>query len=803
MLANYFLIGIRNVMRHRLFSLINIVGLALGLTAFLLISEFVRFERSYDRQFEQSENLYRLSTIEMVNDVVDTKDAMMTRPAAGRILADVPGVINATTSLKLDEMAFRNKQQPVFETGVISADSNFLDIFTYPVLHGDRNTMLDEPFSIVLTESKALAYFGRTDVVGETIAELGEYNRRFKVTGVLPDIPQNTHYKFDFLISDKTLVDRFDYNEWGSFNFYTYLILEDGIDLDNFHATLDEIIFDIFSEEETLRWRAMPIADIHLTSDFTYEPEAPGSASATNLMLIIALLILAIAWVNYINLSTARALDRAREVGLRKVIGAQKSQLIFQFLMEAFIVNLAAGIIAIGLGELLLPWYHQLVGTEIMEHIWTNPDFLRNLVLFFVVGTLVSGFYPALVLSSFEPVKVLKGRYRNTKSGALLRKALVVAQFSASIVLVAGTFTVYQQLNYMLTRDLGVSTDSVVAFRMPAQSDDDRDEQKVRWNAFKDELRAHASIESVGGTSNLPGGGGSDINSTTGANRIVGKTDYKQGTIYIQYMDDQFMDAVDIELLAGRNFDRTREYDTAVVIMNESFLQRHGIYDPQSVVGEYLQFEWGETRHEIIGVIKDFNRTTLKLSVEPTLYMPWMDPNATVVELVPAGYKAGIAHVEDRWAAFFPNTPFELIFLDQRFEALYEQDQRFGRVSIIFALLAMFIAGLGLFGLSAFMAVQRTKEVGVRKVLGASISQIVMMFYKDFAKLIAVAAIIGIPLVYYVMTSWLQNYAFRIDFPWPAAIFSLIIVSIFALLVVGSQVYRVAVLNPADTLQYE
>jgi len=805
MLQNYFKIGLRNLVRHKLFTFINIVGLALGLAAFLLINEFVSFEKSYDSNYTQSDQMYRMSTLDIVNGVVETKDAMMTYPAAGALMNEVPEVLNATVTLKIEELVFKRGESVIYEMNVVSADSNFLDMFTYEVIAGSRETMLNEPHTMVLTETKAKEYFGTANPIGQIIEVPGEFDTPFKVTGVIQDIPQNTHYKFDILISDKSLVDRFDYNIWDSYNYYTYLILKENTDLLALQEKLDKIFLAHVGGENSERWKVDPVQSIHLTSDYTYEPELPGSAKAVTFMLIIGILILVIAWVNYINLSTAKALDRAREVGLRKVVGALKQQLIFQFLTEAFIINLIAAVLAVGIAETALPYFNRIVGNDVLSHTWSNPSFLLNLLIFFLVGTLVSGFYPALVLSSFEPVKVLKGRYHNSKKGNAMRKGLVIIQFAASLVLIAGTFTVYQQLSYMLGKDMGINTDYVVTFRMPAQSEDARKEQINSWNAFKEELRGHSAIMTVGGTSNVPGGNGSDINSTTGDVRITNMTEYKGGTIYIQYNDDEFLDAVDMKLLAGRDFDRNRKADTTVLMVNQAFLKKYGIYDVGSVVGQNLHFKHDEPddQHQIIGVVKDFNRTSLKQRVEPTLYFPWMNPGSTIVKLAPENFNQGLAHIDATWSRFFPNTPLDYIFLDDRFAVLYAQDKRFGQIFSLFAVLAIFIASLGLFGLSAFIAMQRTKEVGVRKVLGASISGIIVMFYKDFAQLIAIAAIIGIPSVYFAMNSWLQNYAFRIEFPWIVTIMALGIVSVFALLVVGFQTHKVAVLDPAKTLKYE
>jgi putative ABC transport system permease protein len=389
----------------------------------------------------------------------------------------------------------------------------------------------------------------------------------------------------------------------------------------------------------------------------------------------------------------------------------------------------------------------------------------------------------------------------------VLRKGLVVVQFTASIVLVAGTFIVYHQLQYMLGKDLGITTDYVVGFSMPRGQNNEQVRELInnKIASFKEALRKHAAIETVGGTSNLPGGDGSDINSSAGKLRIVGLTERQLGTIYLQFNDEYFLDAVDMQLLAGRNFDRNRPADSLVVMVNQAFLRKFNIADENAVLNEYIQGgdDDNERKFEIIGVVKDFNRTSLKSSVEPTLYFPNYTPASTVVKLNPKQYQEGLAYLSDTWNEFFPDTPLDYTFLDDRFAALYEQDRRFGEIFGTFSALAIFIATLGLFGLSSFMAVQRTVEVGVRKVLGASVPNIIGIFYKDFLILLGFAGLMGLPAVYFSMNFWLENYAYRIDFPWLLSVAALCIVVVFALLTVGYQIYKVAILDPAKTLKYE
>ncbi len=805
MFRHYFHISTRNLLRQKLFTTINILGLAIGLSSFLLINEYIRFEESYDSFFKNADQIYRMSTVQVVNGEVGEKDAMIYQPAPQALKDELPEIENATVTYKFDELVLRQGTSIIQEKHVVSADSIFLDIFNYKILQGSPEEMLTEPNAIVLTESKAKFYFGDQDPLGKTIQILGSFNRPFKVTGVIQGIPENTHYKFDILISDGSIKNRRDYNSWNYNNYYGFVKLNKQATVSSLNDKLEAFAKKYTDENTKERFTLYPIQDIHLKSDYTFESEISGSEKAVSFLRAIALFILLIAWVNYINLSTARAVNRAKEVGLRKVVGAYKLQLIGQFLLEALLINLLAALMALLVSELSLPYFNQLVGKQVMLHVWNYLPFLLSLLTFFLIGTFVSGFYPALVLSGFKPVAVLKGKFRNSRSGAMLRKGLVVVQFAASIILIANTFTVFRQVQFMQGKDLGITTDYVVGFGIPNVEKDQQEAHNNKVKSFADALRTHTAIETVGGTSNLPGGGGADISSTTNIIRMVGLTDLTDGTTYVQSNDEYFLDAVSLQLLAGRNFDRNRTADTMVVMVNQALLRRFNIHDVESVLHEQIQFGEDDSngKFEIIGVVKDFNRTSLKSSVEPTLYFPDYTPNNMVLKLNPEHYQEGLAYLQETWAKFFPDAPLDYSFLDDRFAALYAQDQRFGEIFGTFSGLAIFIAILGLFGLSSFMAVQRTAEVGVRKVLGATVSSIIGLFYKDFLMLLGIAGLVSIPATYYGMNFWLSTYAYRIAFPWLLVAVALMIVVVFALLTVGYQIYKVAILDPAKTLRHE
>lgn len=802
MFKNYFKISVRHLLRHKMFTTINVLGLAIGLASFLLINEYVRFEKSYDSFFTDSEQLYRVSYVEVIEGVDGVKDAMASYLVGEVLNEEIPEVLQHTVTKKLDPVTFKYGDKILKDDYVVSADSNFLELFDYQVLQGSSETMLNEPLAVVLTESKAKAFFGNEEPLGQVIEVVTPYQAKLKVTGVIADVPENTHYRFNMLVSDKTLQEEDDYKSWNWNNYYVYLKLAKNADLATIQGIADESVKKF--DEET-RWDIHPVQGIHLGSDFTYEPQQHGNKQAVGFLSVISIMIIVIAWVNYTNLSTARAIDRAKEVGMRKVIGAFRRQLINQFLFEAFLVNLIGALIALIVAELLLPVFNQLVGKEVLDHVWNHPPLLLTMIAFWVLGALISGFYPALVLSGFRPIEVLKGKFQNSKNGVLLRKALVVVQFAASMVLIASTLIIYKQVNYMKSQDLGISIDKVVSAEVPTADINSQEEWEAylnKLNAFKETLAGHTSIETVGATSNIPGGDSGDINATTSKVRLVGFSDEPiSGTTYVQMNDNNFLDAVDIELIAGRNFDTKLASDSNAIMANAAFLDRFNVGDYSEAIDATLEM-W-DSKMKIVGVIKDFNRTSLKEKVEPTIYLPRRGVRKLVVELTDQNYSAGIDHLLTTWDEFYPQAPIDLIFLDDRFNSLYEQDRQFGNVFIVFSILAIFIGILGLYGLASFLSIQRSKEVGVRKVLGAKQGQILFIFYRGFLSLIGVSAIVGFPLVYFTMNGWLNDFAYRVDFPWFTLVLSLVIVLGLALLTVGYQILKVARLDPAKTLKYE
>lgn len=801
MFRNYLKIGWRNIRNNGSNAVIHITGLALGLMAFLFIQQYILFEKSYDSFHTTPERLYRVTTDQLVNGAIKVRDAM-TYGKIGTIMEEeLPEVINSTTTYKTEIVVFNQNNRPNQETGVIAADANFLQLFNYEVIAGDRATMLSQPNSIVLTASKAKKYFGEANPLGQSLKMSEDIEGDGKVTGIIKDIPENTHYSFDILVSTATIQESIDDDGWNGYNYYGYVLLEEGANITELNKKLPALSQKYLGDDTDLLFNLQAVLDIHLHSDFTYEPQVHGSAKAVGFLKIISIFILLIAWINYINLSTAKAIRRAKEVGVRKVVGAEQSQLMVQFFMEALIINVLGALLALGLSILLLPYFNTLVDKTVMDSIWNYPDFLRNLALFFGLGTIVTGIYPALVLSSFKPIAVLKGSFGRSKNGTWLRKSLVVLQFSASLILIAGTVIIYQQVQYMTSQDIGINTKQVIGFTNPDLGENGR----VKYKAFLEEVRQISGIKQAAGINELPGGGSSEISSASGGIRVVGKTERMPGTFYVNSMDDALVSTVDMKIVAGRNFNHQIKADSSAVVINEALLKALGIADANTVINEKIQLGTNPAfnKYPIVGVVKDFNRTSLKEAVEPTLFFHDFTPGRTVIQLEADGIKSGLAGLEKLWGQFFPQVPFDFSFLDERFAKLYQQDRQFGFIFFNFALLAIFVASMGLFGLASFMAVQRTKEVGIRKVLGASVSSITFLFFKDFLWLIGIAVLISVPLIYWNMSDWLTSYAYRINFPWIVLVLAIGLMTLLAFFTVSFQTWKLALLNPSQTIQQE
>lgn len=808
MLRNYLKIALRSLVKNKVFTLINVFGLFIGLTAFLMIYAYVDFEKSYDQYHADADRIYRVTTDNVVNGGTVARDAMSFSPLGKAMKAELPQVAEYTTSMQLyEDLVFMQGDEFINESGVVAVDENFLKIFSYKVLHGEESPF-KEPKSLVLTRSGAKRLFGKENPVGETVEVFGIHKGNYKITAVLEDVPSNTHYKFDVMISFATIQDRADEDGWRGMLFYTYVKLNEGANPEDVQAGLDAFPKKYLRADLPLEFTMQPMADIHLTAGISYEPEPVGNAQTIHFLLMIAVFIIVIAWVNYVNLSTARAMDRAKEVGLRKVVGAVRWQLIVQFMMESILINLLAAILALTVLQIVAPVYNNLLGNNLINSVWTNGDLIRILVMITLSGAFLSGFYPSLIMSSFKPIVALRGKLRNSRQGLILRKSLVVFQFVASLVLIAGTAIVFLQIKYMKNRDLGVNIDQVLTLRIPAHDEVDSAAYQQKYQRLRTELTRNPSIDMVATASSIPGGGRSNIGSSGSGVSIIGETRIEQSTLYMTDLDEYFFPTMEVDLLAGRNFSSNRKTESKSVIINQEVLKRIGYTkEPETVLNKRLRIGGANSERifNVIGVVNNYNRRSLKDELEPTIYFQGYDSFTTnlVVKLNSTDLNAAVEAIKAEWQILFPNAPFEYSFMDQQFDKAYKEDQQFGSLFATFSALAMAIAGLGLFGLSSFIALQRSKEIGVRKVLGASVANIVRLISKDFLRLVVLALLVGSPLVWFIMDSWLNNYAFRIDMPvWilPMAGGVLLLIT---LVTVGYQTTRAASANPINALRSE
>ncbi|MDN5203004.1 ABC transporter permease [Fulvivirgaceae bacterium BMA10] len=821
MLKNYLKIAFRNLLKDKVFSLINIFGLSVGMASFLLILQYVQFEKSYDKFLTNAENIYRVSLDQYRNNELSMTSAENYPGVGPAFKQEFPEVIDYA---RLYNMGYKNNVVITYEDApngpiqfkhrrFLYADSSFLSMLGYPMHLGDAATSLTEPFSAVISETYANKYFGDTNPIGKTLRlRDDDYNdETCKVTGVFKDLPANTHLKFDVLFSYKTLFNRGDWapgrydQSWQRKDMYTYIQVRPGTDPQQLEAKFPTVVtkYNPGLAEQNRRdeLHLQSLTNIHLHSNLAEEAEPNGDARAVYFLGIIAIFILIIAWVNYINLSTARAMERANEVGLRKAMGAFKDQLIWQFLSESAIINFFAILLTLLLMILVLPIFNQLAGLSLPFSSLFSGWFVALIPLLWIVGTLLSGIYPAFVLSSFLPASVLKGKLRNSGSGILLRRILVIFQFMASVFLIAGTFIVYQQLNFMRNQDIGVNIDRVLVVERPGVSSRDRDAFTANVDAFRDELLKEPSIKAVSASVTIPG---KKREYKVGVKRY-GHSDDELVTLRFNSMDYQFMDVFEMKVVAGRGFseDFVNDPDTSVIIA-ESSARMLGFEKPEDAVGQTLTirgFNW----HPIVaGVVNDYHQESLKKSKDPMIFYCTLYGGEFYSMKVNTGnLQKTIDHARASWEKAFPGNPFEYFFLDDYFNAQYENDQKFGNLFAVFAVIAIIVGCLGLFGLSAFTAHQRTKEIGIRKVLGSSVIGIMVLLSKDFAKLVLLACLIGLPLLYISMNKWLQGFATRIDINWFLLIASGIIVLIIALITVSYQTFRAAVVNPSKSLKYE
>lgn len=807
MIKNYFKTAWRNLWKNKTFSAINIFGLSIGIAAFLLIINYLRFEYSYDDAHEKKDRIYRVPMMTKEKGGKEQTFAFTYPAVAPALKKDFPE-IEETARFRRQGGIVKHGEQMIAEAGAIYyADASLFKIFSFRFIKGNANTVFKELNDAVITAETAKKYFGDADPVGKA---LNYRDEDYIVKGVLEDIPANSHIRFNILLNYEKYIQITNgraNTSWGWSDFYTYVLLKPGT-----NAKALEAKFPAFTEKYMGTTMAQegfentfylqPLEDIHLRSRYDYELAGNGDLSYLKYLGIAALFILFIAWINYVNLSTAHSLDRSKEVGIRKVVGAGKFQLVRQFLAESLFLNLIAIIIGVLIFRLTLLPFSNLVEKDISYLNITDWRFWIFMIVLFLLGSLLAAFYPAFVLSSFQPVYSIKTSQGATglKGGKnFLRKSLVVLQFVAAIVLISGAIGFYQQLRYMQTRDLGVNIDQTLVLQQSSSLDS---VSLPAFTSFVNDMKANAAVQSITASTSVPG---AEVGGSSG---YVLRNSESVKRCRNLGVDKNFIPAYGLTVIAGRNFSNDlviTDTNTVVnILLNETAVEVFGLTKAEDALGKFIS-DGNNYQYKVIGVVKDFHQESLQHSFDPIVFYPEQERfmGNFSLKLNTADLPAVMSFVKQKWTVHFPASPFRFFFLDERFNAQYKNDKLFGTVLWLFTAIAVTIACLGLFGLSLFTITKRSKEISIRKVLGASLLQITGMITKDYLKLVLIAGIVALPVAYMLVSNWLKDYAFHIGIGFWFFIIPLLMIMSIALLTVLYQSLKAAITNPVKNLRNE
>ena len=820
MIRNYLKTSIRNILKTKVFTFINILGLAFGMASCLLLIQYVYFENNYDTFHENADYIFRVP-ISYSGSTAFSGSMATNHPALGpAMLQDFPEVIDFTRVVpaslfsKSLALSFTNDAGEKIshnEENIYLADSSLFSIFSFPLTSGTASNVLKEPQSIVISESLAQKYFRDTDPIGKNLV-LGK-TFSLMVTGIFKDIPENSHIKFDCLLSFSTLGPQMS-TIWKWPEYYTYVQLHpeaDPIQLEaKFPEFIDKYLGEIQKEFDfQSHFTLQKLTDLHLRSNCQKEPRVTGDLKTLAFLEIIAFLILLVAWVNYVNLSSARSLERAKEVGFRKVAGASKYQLIVQFLMDSILINGLALALAIIIAVISLPYFNELAGKKFGETVMDlgllrDIQFWVGMVIITLCGALLAGLYPAWLLSSYRASEVLKGKFTGSGSGIFLRKTFVVFQIFVSVCLIAGALIVSKQLTFMQNKYLGYAKDQMLILKFPSIIDSTI---MVNANYFKNEIRSLTNVKAVSNSSDIPG-------QMLGANTIRKKeSNFEDNAITFQSMVDfEYFNTYQMKLSAGRYFlsdDSTNilSSNNNRLVVNEKLVEMLGYTSPEDAIGQSVYFHFGPKENEgtIIGVINNHNQRSLKEDYDPIIYLypvfiPW---NYYSINLNTDKISSTISDIENTYKRVFSGNPFDYFFLDEFFDEQYRSDQQFQKVFTVFSALAIMVALLGLFGLSTLMLAQRSKEISIRKVLGAKVSSIVILLSNEFIKLIVIGGIIASPLIFIGAKKWLDNFAFRVEIDWSIFIIPIALLVLVSLITISYQTIKAALENPVNALRQD
>ena len=807
MFKNYLKVALRNLWKNKAFSAINIIGLATGLAVCLLIVLYVKDELSYDKYNVNADRIYRLDADIYFNNTQATF-AVAPDPLAPALVKDFPEIEQMARVNYQGDILVKKNNENVKDHNAAFADSTFFKVFTIPMIEGDPNTALNEPNSIVIDETTAKKYFNTTNVVGKTLYIDNHTN--CKITGVIKDIPKQSHFHFSFIRPKR---DYYKNDSWLSNNTYNYILVRPNVSQQKVQSDVDATISNYLGKElqsqlhSSLKdlqtkgnhfiYHAIPLTDIHLHSDKSYEIEANGNITYAYIFSLIAIFILLIACVNFMNLSTARSANRAKEVGIRKVAGSLRKHLITQFLTESVLLSFFSLLLAILIATLLLPLFNQLAIKEMsVRTLFSTWLFPVMIALVFVVGC-VAGSYPAFYLSSFQPIEVLKGKIAKGFKNSWLRSGLVVFQFSISIMLIIGTIVIYNQLDFIRNRKIGYNRNQVLVLRNAYYLNE-------QIHAFKNDLLNIPGVSNATITGDLPTGTNFDNegwfrDATMDATKAVVLTNF--------YVDENYIPTLSMQMAQGRNFSKDFPTDSTGIILNETAVKVLGLKDPFKETLYRPDFRNGSLNgsiaYHVVGIVKDFNFSTMHNNIGPLIIQEGDNRGSIAMRIDTKNIPSLIDKVESKWKSMAPGQPFNYTFMDADFNKVYAAEQQTGKLFITFAVFAIFIGCLGLFGLVTYAAEQRTKEIGVRKVLGASVSGIVAMLSKDFAKLVLVASVIAFPVSWWAMHKWLQSFAYRTNISWWIFVIAGLTAILIALITVSFQAIKAAIANPVKSLRTE
>jgi len=817
-------LSFRNIVRQAVQSVINVLGLAIGIASSLLILMYVSYEYSFDKNWVDSSNIYRITYNRYQNETLSFSSARTLRGIAPVVKEKIPGILGSTELFK-DVVTVYNENNQIQDIQMFVTDSTFFSVFKLDFIDKRGENPLTDLYSSVISESAALSLFGTKDAVGKWFKVCQGW--RFCVTGVYRDLPSNAHIPFDMLLTLKTYYHYFQnwddatgteiikspnahkINQtitswnWGYNGYYTYVLLQPRIDPRNIESEIKKIAPQyteaIIKNDGKVEFFLQPVSSIHLNSNLEYEIKPNGDRKSVLALIFISFTILIIAWINFVNLNLVRAVGYSKSVGLRKMAGATKRQLVSYFLVEALITNLASIFIGICLVLLLKGWFSSFIGTPLMFAF--SGNLLPILIAVILSGIFISGLYPALYLSSFKSTELFQG-LKNSVSGSLnLRKILVVMQFAASIFLISGVFIVKRQIDYMKTRDLGVNIDrTLVTFSPPTMIG--RPQRMSKIGSYKSMIRKTSDVESVATSSIIPG---KEILWTRQDIRKADDLPNTMKTYAYAYIDYDFIKTFNLEILSGRNYTEEENEKSKYVIINEMAMHKLGFQTADAALHSFVMV--GKDPFEIIGVVRNYHHESLKKEIKPIVFFygyKWMsDIGYYSIKINTADIKSTVSQIETIWKETYPEDRFNYFFLDDAFNEQYKSDQSFGKVFTLFTLLAIIIANIGLFGLAVYTSRQRIKEIGVRRVNGAPVWCIIYLLNRDFVKWVVVAFAVAVPIASYVMSKWLENFAYRTDLAWWIFILAGLLALGIALLTVSWQSWKAATRNPIEALRYE